>query len=81
MSWKVCEHEDAPINKNAIKILKSDGSWLFHSNINGSTTISMKTHTEPGSDLKNDLYALFVNSFAGNRLIEDCDRLKKRVDQ
>ena len=33
MSWKVCERHDAPPSQGAIRILKSNGSWSFNSNI------------------------------------------------
>lgn len=81
MSWSVCEYKDAPNNKNAVKVPKSDGSWLFHSNTLGGTTVTMISHTEPGSDLEGDFYVFLVNSFAGNRLPEDCNRLKRLIEK
>ena len=75
MSWKVCERHDAPIRIGAIRILKSNGSWSFHSNINGGTTITIKSHTDPGGYLP----AWVVNILASDRLIDDCHRLRKRI--
>jgi hypothetical protein len=76
MSWQVCERHDAPLKPDAIKILKSNGSWLFHSNNNG-TTITITSHTDPSGNLP----ALMVNMKAGDRLIDDCQRLRKFISR
>ena len=75
ISWKVCERYDTPLSQSFIRIKLSNGSLLFHSNKNGGTTITITSHTDPGVSLP----AFVTNMFAGDRLIDDCLRLRKRI--
>lgn len=75
ISWKVCEHHDAPLRQEFIRIKLSNGYLSFHSNKNGGTTITITSHTDPGGSLPSFL----INMFAGDRLVDDCHRLRKRI--
>jgi len=75
MSWNVCERDRVPLNNGVIRILHSNGSWEFNSNAIGGTIITIKSHTDPGGLLP----AIIVNKFSGDQLIDDCQRLRKRI--